>query len=158
MFEPELALEVEVDGVEEAEEGKLILERTALRVRRRWCFCVGMSFSSPGPATVEVAVRGKRCLVPPRGVGGALNAPRLSVSSCATSMEGPASGDERRGRDVCRGERVLYLLAISAARPGMVRPCSKDCTRGGGVGEGATSIEPRPCDDYGSRMGAKERK
>ena len=35
MLEPELALEVEVDGVKEAEEGKLILERTALRVRRR---------------------------------------------------------------------------------------------------------------------------
>ena len=70
---------------------------------------------------LETSAEGNNRLAPPRGVGGALNVPRLSVPSCSGAIDGPASGDERRGRDVWRGEWALCFLATSAGRSGMMR-------------------------------------
>ena len=84
------------------------MENMAPSVRRRLLFTAAAS-STSGSAVVETSVRGDRCLVPPPGVGGALRAERRD-SSMSAAIEGPASGEDRRGREECMGERDPMVL------------------------------------------------
>ena len=92
--------------------------------------------------------RGERCLRPPPGVGGAL-AGEISVPSFEAAMDGPASGDERSGRERCEGESEPSVVECrrvgTEGRAGMVSRWSAEGKRGGErvTVEGATSIGVR---------------
>ncbi len=131
--------ELELD---EPELGKLILERTAPSERlRRFLESASSPGSSTCAAVVENSASGERWR-PPLGVGGALVA--FSVPSCEKAMEGPASGEERCGREPCGGdsEFVLRLRLARDGRSGMVSLWSAEGRRGGegATGEGAASM------------------
>ena len=100
------------DSEIEVEVGKLILERTPPR-ERLLCFLGAADSASPlsSAAITENSASGERCRTPPPGVGGALAAP-TSTSSPVTAIEGPASGEDRRGRAEYIGEEMVLCRRL----------------------------------------------
>ena len=121
------------EGPEDGE-GKVSLENIAPRVRLRARFFSASPVSSSeavgaavatgsGSVIVLDSARGERCRMPPPGVGGALRTEAGSASSKVAAIEGPASGEERMGREACTGERapmVWWRRVESGGRSGIM--------------------------------------